>query len=93
MSRATTVKLPEALKKRIAPLAKAAGKTPHAWMVEALASQIELAERRVSFVADALNSMKEVEAGGPIYDADQVFEYLRARVRGRKPPRPAASRR
>ena len=36
MTATTTLKLPEALKHRIAPLASAAGRTPHAWMLEAL---------------------------------------------------------
>ena len=44
MSATTTLKLPEALKKRIAPLAQAAGKTSHAWMVEAMEAQASAAE-------------------------------------------------
>lgn len=35
---ATTVKLPERLRARIAPLAESAGKSMHAWMVDALAA-------------------------------------------------------
>ena len=34
MATTTTLKLPESLKQRIAPLAESAGKTPHAWMVD-----------------------------------------------------------
>lgn len=79
MSVATTVKLPPRLKKRIAPLAKAAGKTAHAWM-----------ELRRSFVAEALESQAEVTAGGPVYAAEDVFAYLSAKVAGKKPKRPAA---
>ena len=41
----TTLKLPESLKKRIAPLAQAAGKTPHAWMIDALQAQVQLADQ------------------------------------------------
>ena len=47
----TTLKLPEELKERIAAAAADAGKSPHAFMVEALAAQTGLAERRRVFVA------------------------------------------
>lgn len=89
MTAGTTVKLPAALKKRIAPLARAAGKTPHAWMVEALGEQVERAERRQAFVAEAIVSQLEVAEGGPVYEASEVFDYVRARVAGRKVKRPA----
>ena len=47
MTNPTTIKLPDKLKERIAPLADAAGKTPHAWMVEALERQADLAARAI----------------------------------------------
>jgi predicted transcriptional regulator len=88
MSQTTTLKLPERLKRRIAPLAKSADKTPHAWMVEALETQATLAERRKSFVADALAAEKEVEATGKVYAAEDVHRYVRAKTAGRKTGRP-----
>ena len=54
MAATTTLKLTEDLKKRITPLAESAGKTPHAWMVEAIETQIALAEKRRVFIASAL---------------------------------------
>ncbi len=54
MSISTTVKLPLSLKKRIGPVAKAAGKSDHAWMVDALAAQVEREELRQSFIAGAV---------------------------------------
>jgi predicted transcriptional regulator len=89
MSVATTVKLPPKLKKRITPLAKAAGKSTHAWMVDALASEVEREELRRSFVAEALESQAEVAAGGPVYASADVFAYLSAKSAGKKPKRPA----
>jgi predicted transcriptional regulator len=89
MSVATTVKLPPRLKKRIAPLAKAAGKSAHAWMVDALASEVEREELHRSFVADALESRAAVAAGGPVYAAEDVFAYLSAKIAGKKARRPA----
>jgi len=88
MSETTTLKLPEKLKRRIAPLAKSADKTPHAWMLEALELQASLAERRRSFVADALDSEKQVRESGKAYRAEDVHRYIRARATGRKPARP-----
>jgi predicted transcriptional regulator len=88
MAASTTVKLPESLKQRIAPLAKAAGKTPHAWMIDALETQAGLAERRKRFVDDALASAAEYGRTGVAYAAEDVREYFLAKVRGRKPARP-----
>ncbi len=90
MTLATTVKLTPRLKKRIAPLAKAAGKTPHAWMVEALAQQVEREEARNQFLAAGLESYAAVAAGEPVYAAGEVFDYLKAKLSGRKAKRPAA---
>ena len=88
MRETTTLKLPEKLKRRIVPLAKSADKTPHAWMVEALELHATLAERRKSFVAEALAAEKQVEESGKVYRAEDVHRYIRARAAGRKPGRP-----
>lgn len=84
----TTLKLPEQLKKRVGPLAKSAGKTPHAWMIEALETQATLAEKRRAFIDDARAAEKEVEATGGVYRADDVHRYFRARAAGKKGTRP-----
>jgi predicted transcriptional regulator len=91
LSATTTLKLPTELKERIAPLARKSGKTPHAWMVEALERQAALAEMREGFVQDALNSAAEVDAGGPLYAAEEVHSFILARASGKpaKRPRPA----
>jgi len=84
MTTPTTIKLPDALKERIAPLADAAGKTPHAWMVEALERQADLAEAREAFIQDAEASAAEVDAGGALYAAEDVASYLFARATGKR---------
>ncbi len=83
MSATTTLKLPDDLKARIAIVAEQTGKTPHAFMVEALRMQTELAERRREFIQSALLSEQEVAQYGLVYDADEVFSYLRDRLAGR----------
>ena len=88
MPASTTLKLTENLKKRIAPLAESTGKTPHAWMVEALETQVALAEKRKAFVNDALAAEKEVESNGRVYAFDHVRQYLNALANGKKAKRP-----
>ena len=88
MASSTTLKLPDDLKRRIAPLAKSTGKTPHAWMVEALEVQAALAERRRELVASAHVAEQEVTKYGLVYEADEVFAYIESKVAGNKPKRP-----
>ena len=51
----TTLKLPEELKSRIATLAESAGKTPHAFMVEALEAEQEVAIYGEVYAMDAVH--------------------------------------
>jgi predicted transcriptional regulator len=88
MTSATTIKLPDDLKQRIAPLAEAAGKSAHAWMVEALERQAAMAEAREAFLRDAEASAAEVDAGGALYAAEDVAAYLLSRAAGKSTARP-----
>lgn len=93
MAELTTLKLTDELKQRIIPLARAAGKTPHAWMVDALEQQAALAEARADFMRTAEESAREVDAGGALYAAADVVDYLIARTEGRRTRRPVSLRR
>ncbi len=86
----TTLKLPDDLKERIVAAAADAGKTPHAFMVEALAAQTALAERRRTFVGAAVTAEQEVADYGLVYDADAVFSYLQDTLQGKRAKRPKA---
>lgn len=88
MATATTIKLPDDLRQRIAPLAEAAGKTPHAWMVEALERQAATAEAREAFLRDAEDSAAAIDAGGALYAAEDVAAYLLAKAAGKAATRP-----
>lgn len=92
MAATTTLKLPEELKARIAPLADSSSKTPHAWMIEALEAQARLAEMRQSFIGDALASAAEVDAGGALFAMQDVHEYIINKAAGKaaKRPKPAS---
>jgi predicted transcriptional regulator len=91
MASTTTLKLPEELKARIAPLAESADKTPHAWMVEALETQARLTEMRQSFINEALASAAEVDAGGALYAMQDVHQYIIKKAAGKSAKRPKPS--
>jgi predicted transcriptional regulator len=84
MAATTTLKLPEELKARIASAAQASGKTPHALMIDALSTQMALFERRQAFIASAMKAEQEVAEYGLVYEADEVFSYLQAKLDGKK---------
>jgi predicted transcriptional regulator len=88
MAISTTLKLPQTLKSRVADAAAAAGKTPHAFMVEAIEAQTALCERRRAFIGDALAAREEVAQFGLVYDGDEVLSYLKARLDQGEPARP-----
>lgn len=87
---ATSLKLPEQLKHRIERLAASACKSPHAFMVETLAREADRAELRERFAAEADQSEKQAMASGNTFDLAGVFDYLDARVSGKKARRPRA---
>jgi predicted transcriptional regulator len=88
MAATTTLKLPESLKARIAPLAEAAGKSPHAWMIDALEERVSQSEAYAAFIAEALEADRDMTETGLGYDADDVHAYLRTIVSGEKAERP-----
>jgi predicted transcriptional regulator len=85
---ATSLKLPEDLKRRIDRLATAARVTPHAFMVEALAREAERGELRERFAAEAADSEHEAMASGKAYPLSKTFDYLTERALGKKVRRP-----
>lgn len=87
---ATSLKLPEDLKRRIERLASAANKTPHAFMVEALAREAERSELRARFADEASRSEEEAISSGRTFDVAATFDYLTARASGAKARRPKA---
>ena len=90
MAATTTLKLPEPLKARIAPLAEAAGKSPHAWMIDALEERVAQSEAYAAFMAEALEADRQMTETGEGYDADDVHAYLQAVLAGETPvfPKP-----
>jgi hypothetical protein len=86
----TSLKLPEDVKQLAAEAAERQGVTPHAFMVDAIRTAAIAAEKRASFVADALAARTQALKSGKGYAADEVHAYLRARVQGKAASRPKA---
>jgi predicted transcriptional regulator len=87
---ATSLKLPDDLKRRLERLAAHAHKTPHAFMLEVLAREAERSELRERFAAEAAESEQQTLAGGKTYALEATFDYLEHRVAGTKARRPKA---
>jgi predicted transcriptional regulator len=88
MSTTTSLKLPDALKARVAALAEHAGKSAHAYMLDAIERETGLAERRLAFVGDALAAERDMERSGLAYDAHDLHAYWRARLAGKQASKP-----
>lgn len=89
---ATSLKLPRRLKSRVEGLARRAGESPHAFMVRALESHVEAAERYEAFLGEGMQADEAMQRSGLGYDAKDVHAYLEARIRDRKAHRPKAVR-
>ena len=85
---ATTLKIAAELKKRVLAAAKAADKSPHAFMLEAIEHQTRLDEQRRAFVAEAMAARSEALTSGEGFAAADVHRYMAARVRGKRVARP-----
>lgn len=88
MSSTTTLKVPHALKARIARLAKKSGRSPHAFMLEALERQTHREEQIAVFVEEALAADRAIEEGDEVYAAADVHAWLTRLARGERAARP-----
>jgi len=85
---ATSLKIPEELKRRLDRLAASAQKTTHAFMVDILAQEAQRAELRERFAAEAAASENEAMGSGTAISLDRTFDYLEKRISGKKTRRP-----
>jgi predicted transcriptional regulator len=86
----TTIRIEDELKARVAAAAEREGKTAHAFIVDAIARQVEQAELDDEFhrVADA--RWAKVLTSGKTVPWEQARSYLEARARGAKARKPVA---
>lgn len=86
----TTIRLEDALKQRIAAAAERAGKTPHAFMRDAIAQTVEQAEQDAAFHQLAESRWAQLLADGTSVGWDDARTWLEARAGGEQSARPVA---
>ena len=85
---ATSIKLPEDLKKRVARAVKGTDQSAHAFMVEAIRQETERAEKRRGFLADAYAARAEFQRSGTGYALAEVKAHYRAKLQGKRSRKP-----
>ena len=84
----TTLKLPDELRARLAAQARAEGKTPHAYMLEALREKADRADNRREYLAAGAEALREYERSGIAYAMEDVEQYILGIAAGIKVRRP-----
>jgi predicted transcriptional regulator len=87
-----SLRLPDEIAERIAKLVDATDTNAHAFMLEAIKEKLDAEEAQAAFRAEAERRLAGMKTTGKAIPADEVFAYLRARVRGEKVKRPRARR-
>ncbi len=90
MTMTTTIRIDDDLKARVAAAAERAGKTAHAFILDAIARTVEQVEKDEAFhrVADA--RWAKILASGKTVPWDDAKAWLEARSHGERPRRPVA---
>lgn len=88
----TTIRIDDTLKERVAAAAARAGKTAHAFIVEALAETVERQEAESAFQRLADARWERLQETGKTVGWEQARLYLQARAAGQRPRKPAARR-
>lgn len=84
----TTIRIDESMKARIATAANRAGKTAHAFIVDAISQTIDQVELDIEFNEVAQERWKGILATGKTVAWDDTKKYLTARSQGKNPSRP-----
>lgn len=88
----TTIRLPDALKARLARLAEAEGTSTHSLILDAIAEKAEALECRQAFQTEARERYERYLETGEAIPWDEMRDYLRRRARGESVAPPAARR-
>jgi predicted transcriptional regulator len=86
----TTIRIEDELKARIAAAARRAGKTVHAFILDAIARTVEQAEQDDAFRQLADERWARLLATGDTVPWDDAKAWLETRSRGERPGKPAA---
>jgi predicted transcriptional regulator len=87
---ATSLKLPARLKRRVDAIARKAGISPHAFMLQAIETELDAAERYRRFVDDALAAEREMQESGRGIALADARAYFDALAQGKPATRPRA---
>jgi predicted transcriptional regulator len=90
MTTTTTIRIDDDLKARIAAVAGRAGKTAHAFILDAIAQTVERVELDDAFHRVADERWVKLLATGKTVAWDDAKAWLEARSRGERPRKPAA---
>ncbi|WP_349741144.1 ribbon-helix-helix protein, CopG family [Roseateles cavernae] len=86
----TTIRIEDELKARVAAAAERAGKTSHAFIVDAIAQTVEQAEQDDRFHRIADQRWEEILATGKTVAWDEARAYLAAKASGQPARKPTA---
>lgn len=86
----TTIRIEDELKARIAAAAERAGKTAHAFILEAISQTVEQSELDDEFHRIADDRWAKLLVSGKTVPWDEAKSYLEARSRGERARRPVA---
>ena len=86
----TTIRLDDELKTRLAECAQRAGKTAHAFILDAIAQTVDQSEQDNAFNTLADQRWANIQAGGNTVAWEDAKDYLAARARGEQARRPVA---
>jgi predicted transcriptional regulator len=86
----TTIRLEDELKARVAAAAERAGKTAHAFILDAIAQTVEQAEVDAAFDSVADERWTRLLQSGRSVGWDDAKAYIEARARGERARKPAA---
>jgi predicted transcriptional regulator len=85
-----TIRIEGELKARVAAVAALAGKTAHAFIVDAIAQTVEQVEQDNAFQALADQRWESIQATGKTVGWDAAKAYLEDRAKGQQPRKPLA---
>lgn len=88
----TTIRIENELKVRVAAAAQRAGKTAHAFILDAISQTVEQVELDNAFNTMADQRWANIQASGKTVPWDDAKAYLAARANGEPTRKPAARR-
>ena len=88
----TTIRLSKELKDKVARAAERAGKTPHSFILEAVAEKADLEEHWAAFIETAEQRYADVAASGKTVAWSEMRRHLERRISERRVSRPKARR-